>query len=201
MNVILASGSPRRLDLMRAIGVEPRVVVPDVDESLRPAEGAIDYVRRVVAAKLEAVRSNLGSAAVGTLVVAADTTVEVEGMILAKPTDDADAVAMLGRLSGREHCVHTGLAVAAAVPGCRSTDWEGHVEVVSARVWFRSLSTAEIEAYVATGEPLDKAGAYAIQGGAKDFVDRIEGEVSGIIGLPLERLTDIAAGLGVRLSR
>ncbi len=201
MSVILASGSPRRLDLLRTIGVEPQVVVPDVDESVRPAEGAIDYVRRVAAAKLEAVRSNLGSAAVGTLVVAADTTVEVDGVILAKPADAAEAVAMLGRLSGGEHRVHTGLAVAVATPGCRSTDWDGHVEVVSARVWFRPLSPAEIEAYVATGEPLDKAGAYAIQGGAKDFVDRIEGDVSGIVGLPLERLTEIAAGLGVRLSR
>lgn len=201
MSVVLASASPRRLDLLRSIGVEPRVVIPDVDESMLHGENATDYVRRVAAAKLDAVRRRLGSAAVGTVVVAADTTVEIDGEILAKPDDAADARRMLTRLSGSEHRVHTGLAVAAAVPGCRSTEWEGHVEVVTARVWFRALDPAEIEAYVASGEPLDKAGAYAIQGGARGFVDRVEGDLSGVVGLPIDRLVEITAGLGTPIAR
>lgn len=197
MAVVLASGSPRRRELLQSIGVEPVVVVPDVDESTRPGEDPVAYVRRVAAAKLEAVRRQVGSVAVGTVLVAADTTIDLDGRILAKPVDAADAVAMLGELSGRTHAVHTGLAVAVAVPGCRGNDWEGAVEVVTATVRFRPLTTAEIEAYVATGEPLDKAGSYAIQGGAAGFVALLEGPVSTVVGLPVERLQSLAAGLGV----
>lgn len=200
MALILASGSPRRRELLASIGIEPTIVVPDVDEKPRPNEDPISYVRRLAAAKLEAVRRHVGAVAVGTVLVAADTTVDVDGRILGKPLDAADAVAMLGELSGRDHAVHTGLAVAVAVPGCRGNDWDGVVEVVSAEVRFRSLEPAEIEAYVASGEPLDKAGAYAIQGGAAGFVDRLEGPVSAVVGLPLERLVTLAAGLGVTLS-
>lgn len=199
--MVLASGSPRRLELLASIGVRPQVIVPDVDESVRSGESAVDYVRRVAAAKLEAVRRQLGSASVGTIVVAADTTVEIDGAILGKPVDAAEAVWMLSRLSGHEHRVHTGLAVAVAVPGCRSTEWEGHVEVVTTRVRFRELEESEVEAYVASGEPLDKAGAYAIQGRARDFVERVEGSLSGVVGLPLERLAEITAGLGVPIGR
>jgi septum formation protein len=187
--------------LLASIGVRPQVIVPDVDESVRSGENAVDYVSRVAAAKLEAVRRQLGSASVGTIVVAADTTVEIDGAILGKPVDAAEAVWMLSRLGGHEHRVHTGLAVAVAVPGCRSTEWEGHVEVVTTRVRFRELEESEVEAYVASGEPLDKAGAYAIQGRARDFVERVEGSLSGVVGLPLERLAEITAGFGVPIGR
>ena len=198
--VILGSGSPRRLELLRGIGVEPTVVSPHVDESVRGDESPIDYVRRLASAKLSAVMHDLGSVAVGTVVIAADTTVDVDGRILAKPADAAEAVDMLRLLSGRSHRVHTGWAVAVAVPGCRGNEWEGHVEVTTSTVEFRSLRPAEIDAYVATGEPLDKAGAYAIQGGAGEFVDGLEGDLSAVIGLPVGRLVEVCAGLGAALT-
>lgn len=200
IEVVLGSGSPRRLALMRSLGIEPRVVLPDIDETEHSGEDASTYVRRLAAEKLEAVMKRLGSVGVGTVVIAADTTVEIDGRILGKPEVDTEAVAMLETLSGREHRVHTGLAVAVAGPGCRSVEWNGHVEVVTTRVWFRDITRAEILDYVASGEPLDKAGAYAIQGGASSFVERIEGPVDAVVGLPLDRLVEICAGLGQPLT-
>ena len=198
--VILGSGSPRRLELLRGIGVEPSIVAPDVDESVHAGESPVEYVRRLAAAKLAAVMHELGSVAVGTVVIAADTTVDVDGRILAKPADAREAVEMLRLLSGRSHRVHTGWAVAVAVPGCRGNEWEGHVEVTTSTVTFRSLTPAEVDAYVATGEPLDKAGAYAIQGGAGEFVEKLEGSLSAVVGLPVERLVEVCAGLGAPLT-
>jgi septum formation protein len=192
MTVILGSGSPRRLDLLRSVGIEPRVVSPDIDESVLDGELPVDYVRRLASAKLDAV-------IVGAIVIAADTTVDVDGVIFGKPADDAEAVKMLLALSGRRHQVHTGFAVAVAGPGCRGVDWDGHVEVVSSTVTFRSVPIPEIIAYVDSGEPRDKAGAYAIQGGAAGFVEQVEGSLNAIIGLPIERLTEICAALGAPL--
>ena len=199
MDIILGSGSPRRLELLRAVGIEPRVLAPDIDESVLLGEIAQEYVRRLAATKLDAVMRSAGAVGVGTIVIAADTTVEIDEAILGKPDDNDQAVAMLRSLSGREHRVHTGLAVAVAGPGCRGVEWEGHVEVVTSRVWFRTLSESQIADYVATGEPSDKAGAYAIQGGGALFVDRFDGSLDAIIGLPIERLQEICAGLGQRL--
>ena len=199
MDIILGSGSPRRLELLRAVGIEPRVLAPDIDESVLLGEIAQEYVRRLAATKLDAVMRSAGAVGVGTIVIAADTTVEIDEAILGKPDDNDQAVAMLRSLSGREHRVHTGLAVAVAGPGCRGVEWEGHVEVVTSRVWFRTLSESQIADYVATGEPSDKAGAYAIQGGGGLFVDRFDGSLDAIIGLPIERLQEICAGLGQRL--
>lgn len=199
MGIILGSGSPRRLELLRAVGVEPRVLAPDIDESVLVGEVAQEYVRRLAATKLDAVMRSVGAVGVGTIVIAADTTVEIDETILGKPDDNDQAVAMLRSLSGREHRVHTGLAVAVAGPGCRGVEWEGHVEVVTSRVWFRTLTQSQIADYVATGEPSDKAGAYAIQGGGALLVDRFDGSLDAIIGLPIERLQEICAGLGQRL--
>ena len=199
MTVILGSGSPRRLDLLRSIGIEPRIVSPDIDESVLVGELPIDYVRRLASAKLDAVMKTVGAVNVGAIVIAADTTVDVDGVIFGKPVDDAEAVKMLLALSGRRHQVHTGFAVAVAGPGCRGVDWDGHVEVVSSTVTFRSVPIPEIIAYVDSGEPRDKAGAYAIQGGAAGFVEQVEGSLNAIIGLPIERLTEICAGLGAPL--
>lgn len=199
MGIILGSGSPRRLELLRAVGIEPRVLAPDIDESVLHGEIAQEYVRRLAATKLDAVMRSVGAVGVGTIVIAADTTVEIDEEILGKPDDNDQAVAMLRSLSGREHRVHTGLAVAVAGPGCRGVEWQGHVEVVTSRVWFRTLTDPQIADYVATGEPSDKAGAYAIQGGGALFVDRFDGSLDAIIGLPIERLQEICAGLGHRL--
>ncbi len=199
MDIILGSGSPRRLELLRAVGIEPRVLAPDIDESVLLGEIAQEYVRRLAATKLDAVMRSVGAVGVGTIVIAADTTVEIDEAILGKPDDNDQAVAMLRSLSGREHRVHTGLAVAVAGPGCRGVEWQGHVEVVTSRVWFRTLTQSQIADYVATGEPSDKAGAYAIQGGGALFVDRFDGSLDAIIGLPIERLQEICAGLGQRL--
>jgi len=170
-----------------------------IDESVLLGEIAQEYVRRLAATKLDAVMRSAGAVGVGTIVIAADTTVEIDEAILGKPDDNDQAVAMLRSLSGREHRVHTGLAVAVAGPGCRGVEWQGHVEVVTSRVWFRTLTQSQIADYVATGEPSDKAGAYAIQGGGALFVDRFDGSLDAIIGLPIERLQEICAGLGQRL--
>ena len=199
MSVILGSGSPRRLELLRSLGIEPRVVSPDIDESVLSDERPVDYVRRLASAKLDAVMKTVGAVNVGAIVIAADTTVDVDGVIFGKPIDDAEAVKMLLALSGRRHQVHTGFAVAVAGPGCRGVDWDGHVEVVSSTVTFRSVPIPEIIAYVDSGEPRDKAGAYAIQGGAAGFVEQVEGSLNAIIGLPIERLTEICAALGAPL--
>ena len=199
MSVILGSGSPRRLELLRSLGIEPRVVSPDIDESVLDGELPVDYVRRLASAKLDAVMKTVGAVNVGAIVIAADTTVDVDGVIFGKPIDDAEAVKMLLALSGRRHQVHTGFAVAVAGPGCRGVDWDGHVEVVSSTVTFRSVPIPEIIAYVDSGEPRDKAGAYAVQGGAAGFVEQVEGSVNAIIGLPIERLTEICAALGAPL--
>lgn len=199
MSVILGSGSPRRLDLLRSLGIEPRVVSPDIDESVQSGELPVDYVRRLASSKLDAVMKTIGAVNVGAIVIAADTTVDVDGVIFGKPVDDAEAMKMLLALSGRRHQVHTGFAVAVAGPGCRGVDWDGHVEVVTSTVTFRAVPIPEIIAYVDSGEPRDKAGAYAIQGGAAGFVEQVEGSLNAIIGLPIERLTDICAALGAPL--
>ncbi|MFM7044921.1 MAG: Maf family protein [Ilumatobacteraceae bacterium] len=187
LRVVLASSSPRRLELLRSIGIEPEVVSPDVDESQLPGESARDYVARLAAAKLEAVLGRGGPQSEGwsrwhpspgDTVIAADTTVDLDGRVLGKPLDRADAVRMLTHLGGRSHEVHTGVAV--RVEGCTA------VEVVTSTVLFRRLDLAEIERYVAGGEPLDKAGAYALQGGGGAFVREVVGSRSNVIGLPLE---------------
>lgn len=182
----LASGSPRRRELLAQLGCTFDVVSPDVDESVLPGESPVVYVDRLAVAKSLAV-----PAPDDTLVIAADTTVDLGGEILAKPVDAADAASMLRRLSGRTHRVHTGVAV-------RRGDRVLH-EVVTSLVTFVPLTPADVEWYVATGEPLDKAGAYAVQGAGGVFVQRVRGSVSNVVGLPLHTVVRLAADLGVRL--
>ncbi|HAP76873.1 MAG TPA: septum formation inhibitor Maf [Acidimicrobiaceae bacterium] len=190
--VVLASSSPRRRELLERLGLTFRIASPDIDETPLPGESPIAYVTRLAVEKAHAV-----AAADDELVIAADTTVEADGLILAKPNEAADAhaaaVAMLRRLSGRTHATHTGVAV-------RLGDRTEH-EVVTTEVTFVTLSDADIEWYIATGEPLDKAGAYAVQGAGGVFVERIDGSVSNVVGLPLHTVARLAAGLGVSLTR
>lgn len=178
--LVLASGSPRRRELLGRLGIPFRVVVPDVDETPRPGESAAALVHRLAAAKAAAVADQVGS---DETIVAADTTVAVDADILAKPIDADDARRMLRRLSGRTHRVLTGVAVQHA----RAV----RIEVVTTAVTFAELTASEIESYLATREPFDKAGGYAVQGRGRSFVRSIDGSISNVIGLPLGTVAEL----------
>ena len=182
--VYLASKSPRRQELLRQIGVDFRLLPPDDDEdaealeAVRAHESPAVYVKRVVLAKLDAAVVRLARRGWPPApVLTADTTVALGGAILGKPADAAEAADMLRRLSGRTHRVLTAVALA------RSSRRESVVNV--SRVTFARLTRAQIDAYARSGEPLDKAGGYGIQGAAGAFARRIEGSYSGIMGLTL----------------
>ena len=184
--IYLASRSPRRRELLKQIGVAFEVLVVrdhpgrsvDVDESQLPGEGPDDYVRRVCLLKANAGWDRIVQRRLRQCpVLAADTVVCVEDVILGKPPDAAHAAKMLRLLSGREHRVLTAVAV--------KLDERSELVVSESRVRFAELSQADIEAYVASGEPTDKAGAYAIQGRAGAFITELHGSYSGVMGLPL----------------
>jgi len=186
--LVLASASPRRNDLLGRLGLAFDVVAPDVDETPGLGEDPVVYVERVARAKATAV------AGAGAVVLAADTTVVLDGIILGKPADGTDAARMLSALAGRTHDVLTGVAVRRA---------DGHVEstVVRTAVTMTAMSEAEIAWYVGTGEPLDKAGAYALQGSGAVFVERIEGSASNVVGLPLATVAELLRRAGVEFTR
>jgi septum formation protein len=191
MRLILASASPRRRELLTQAGFEFEVRAAEIDESLRAGEDAIAYVTRLAREKAEAVFAVLGDAQ--AIVLGADTAVVVDGEILGKPADSADAARMLRLLGGRTHRVVTGVAVVAAAgeetspAGPKVGGPETKVEVAAevTVVRFYELSDEEIAAYIATGEPMDKAGAYAIQGRAAKWIPRIEGCYFNVVGLPV----------------
>ena len=183
--MVLASGSPRRRELLALLGREFDVDPADVDETVWPGEDVLEYVARVAEAKAAvAVERHPGR-----LVVAADTTVELDGLIFGKPVDGDDAARMLRALSGREHRVHTHVVVALQGP---TASWGSGMTVTSA-VRLDALDDPTIDAYIASREPFDKAGAYAMQGRAAAFVRAVQGSVSGIIGLPLAELRALLA--------
>jgi septum formation protein len=181
----LASASPRRRQLLELIGV-PHVVTPaDIDETPRPNEAGAAYVTRLARDKALAVHARLGDLPV----LAADTTVHVDGHILEKPRSEADCIRMLGLLSGRRHQVYTGVCVVSAAPPvliCSETQVE-----------FRPISHDEMHAYWASGEPQGKAGAYAIQGLGAVFVSNIVGSYTGVMGLPLYETAQVLSRHGV----
>lgn len=186
MPLVLASASPRRADLLRAAGIEFDVMAAHVDETAHPGETPDAYVQRVAADKARAI---VGREA-DRIILAADTTVVIDDEMLGKPVDDEDAKRMLRLLSGRTHQVLTAVAVCrAGVPGAPL------VEVERTDVEFAPLTEFEIDWYVATEEPRDKAGAYAIQGYASRFVTRINGSYSNVVGLPIALVYDIVKGL------
>ncbi len=188
-HIVLASGSPRRRELLEQLGLTFTVTAPDVDESPLPGEDPVAYVGRVALAKVDAVFNS--TVVPGALVIAADTTVDLEGEIIAKPVDLDDARAMLRRLSGRTHAVHTGVAL--------RRDDRCVSATVTSQVTFVTLSEPGVEWYVGTGEPLGKAGAYAIQGAGAVLVHTVEGSVTNIIGLPLPTVVQLARQLDVNL--
>jgi septum formation protein len=171
--LVLASGSPRRRELLTLLGLDFDVVVPDIDETPRPGEAALRLVDRLAREKA----SRVAAAHPDAVVIGADTAVEVSGEILGKPVDDVDARRMLHALSGRTHLVHTAVAVTAGGDPVTAT--------TTSEVTFATLTDEGIEWYVATGEPFDKAGGYALQGAAGVFVTTVSGSVSGVLGLPL----------------
>lgn len=176
--IVLASQSPRRSEILRQAGI-PFVAKPaNVDETARPGESPEEYVRRLARDKTLAVR-----AAPGDIVLGADTTVVVDGEILGKPADSADAARMLSLLADHEHQVLTGI--------CLRRGAEIIIDCARTCVWFKPLMREEIADYVATGEPMDKAGAYAIQGLASKFIERIEGSYANVVGLPIELVQQI----------
>lgn len=184
--VILASASPRRRELLSLVGI-PHVVEPaDIDESYRDGEEAPQHAERLAREKAATIAARHPDA----VVIAADTIVLIDGLVLGKPTDDADAERMLAMLSGQTHVVLTAVAVA----------YRGELRsgVESVRVTFRSLTRERIRGYIATGEPMDKAGSYGIQGYGATLVERIDGDYFAVMGLALARMTDLLAELGVR---
>jgi septum formation protein len=170
--VVLASQSPRRAEILRQAGIPFSVRAVPIDETPLPGEKPEDYVRRLAESKALAVACEPGE-----VVLAADTTVVIDGEMLAKPEDAADAGRMLAKLSGRRHEVMTGICIrrgAEVIRDCATT-----------KVWFTPMSEREIADYAASGEPLDKAGAYAIQGLAGKYIDKIEGCYFNVMGLPM----------------
>jgi septum formation protein len=170
--VVLASASPRRRELLSSLGLEFTVRVPAIDETAKENETARAFAERLAAEKAAAV-----SVGPGTMVIAADTIVVLDGVILGKPSDEAHATDMLSGLSGKTHEVITAV--------CIAKDTFSKVFSVSTDVVFRTLTQAEIAAYVQSGCPMDKAGAYAIQGGAAHMVQKINGSYTNVVGLPL----------------
>jgi septum formation protein len=184
--VILASSSPRRRDLLRLIGISHDVRPADIDESVLPGEAPAVYAERLARDKAGVV----ARAEPGALTIGADTIVVIDDRILGKPRDTADAHRMLELLAGRTHTVYTAIAVA---HGTKLVSGVEHVAVT-----FRPLEEAEIARYIATGEPMDKAGAYGIQGFGATIVERIDGDYFAVMGLALGRLVGLMRRLGAR---
>jgi septum formation protein len=183
--ILLASASPRRRDLLQAAGIPFEVEAPLVDETRWPMEGAEAYVERMARAKATAAARRHPE----RVVLAADTIVVVGERVLGKPVDSADAGAMLRALSGRSHVVMTAVAVA--------HNGGVHTAVDRTTVRIRRIEDDEIDAYVSTGEPFDKAGAYAIQGAAQAFIEGIDGALDTVIGLPVGRARVLLREVGI----
>jgi septum formation protein len=186
LRVVLASASPRRHDLLNLIGIAHEVVPANIDESVRARESPRTHAERLSREKASSVTGRDSN----VVAIGADTIVLIDKKILGKPANSVDAGSMLSLLSGREHVVVTAVAVARGRKICSA------VEEVTVK--FRRLTDDEIDAYIATGEPMDKAGAYGIQGFGATIVERIEGDYFAVMGLPLVRLVSLLGDVGVR---
>ncbi|MBU3643947.1 MAG: septum formation inhibitor Maf [Candidatus Methylopumilus sp.] len=188
----LASKSPRRAEILKQLGVPFQVLQVDVDETPMPHEDALEYVQRIAKTKAEAGWHLMQQQQLTVLpLLSADTTVSLAGEILGKPVDQADALRMLQQLSGSVHEVHTALAMMTA---------QGlYTALSSTRVMMKPLSESELHSYISSGEPMDKAGAYGIQGLASLFVQRIEGSYSGVMGLPIYETGELCRQAGINI--
>jgi septum formation protein len=189
--LILASSSPRRQELLREIGIAFQVHAANINEDQIADEMPTAYALRLAQEKAQAVAAHYPE----SYVLGADTIVVVDGEVLGKPKDREDAVRMLRLLSGRGHEVTT--AVSVVVPGVVAQGTLAETRASTTKVYFREIAETEIQQYVAGGEPMDKAGAYAIQGGASRWTDRIEGEFSNVVGLPLSLVTEMLITTGL----
>ncbi len=187
--LVLASASPRRKELLEQIGAGFEVYPVDMDESMLPGEGVVQHVQRLALAKARLAMAQLSGQVAEPAVLAADTVVEIDNDVLGKPADAAQAAAFLTRLSGEKHRVHTAIALV--------TSDQERAALSSSEVEFCKLSSRQIDAYVATGEPLDKAGAYAIQGIAGQFIVHLSGSYSGVMGLPLYETAQLFSACGL----
>ena len=186
--LILASSSPRRIEMLNKLGIEFDVIYPDVDETLRNGESPEELVLRLSKEKAENVSSEIDDKAV---ILAADTVVVLGDAILGKPGSEDEAGQMLGMLSGKTHMVTTGFTL--MDESCA----ELHSEAVFTEVKFKRLAAEEIDGYIKTGEPIDKAGAYAIQGKGSFMVEEINGSFTNVVGLPLSRVVDVLSQKGL----
>jgi len=190
MRLILASASARRAEILRAAGIPFETMPTDIDESRRPGESVEDMVLRLAETKARTCAARSNTLSEPAIVIGADTVVDLDGEALGKPGSARVAAEMLRKLGGRTHRVLTGLAV------IRLPDGESRIELEATQVRFVPLSAEEIARYAETDEPLDKAGAYAIQGIAGRFVERIEGCYFNVVGLPLARLYSMLKQMG-----
>ena len=186
LRVILASQSPRRRELLSLVGITHEVQPADIDETLLPGEQPKAHAERLARGKAETIAIRESDA----VVIGSDTIVVVDGDVLGKPRDEGEAARMLERLSGRAHTVVTAVAVA----------WRGQTRsaIEEVGVEFHPLSRTEIDAYIATREPMDKAGAYGIQGFGATIVARVDGDYFAVMGLPIQRLIRVLGELGIR---
>jgi len=187
--LILASASPRRSELLQQIGVEFHVHPVDMDESMLPGESVLQHVKRLAIEKARLGYDVVSQQGNDLAVLAADTVVEIDGEVLGKPVNNQQAAVFLARLSAKQHRVHTAVAVV--------TGTDELTDISSSAVEFTALSEQQIAAYLATGEPLDKAGAYAIQGIAAQFIVNLNGSYSGVMGLPLYETAGLLEACGV----
>lgn len=185
--LVLASASPRRQETLRKLGLAFQARPTNVDETPPPGMRPRDVARTLARRKLDACKTGPGEWA-----LAADTLIELNGVVIGQPRDDADAKAILARLAGKTHQVHTAVAL-------RTPAGKVHEATASAQVTFAKMRPEDIAAYVATGEPRGKAGAYAVQGGAAAFIERLEGDVGTVVGLPTTTTLRLLSGAGFPL--
>ena len=187
--LVLASASPRRKELLHQIGAVFDIYPVDMDESMLPGEGVLQHVQRLAMDKARLGFQQLSGRDDDIAVLAADTVVDIDGEVLGKPADNRQAAAFLARLSGKKHRVHTAVAIVTAEHEFTALN--------SSEVEFAQLTEAQINAYIETGEPMDKAGAYAIQGLAARFVVNLNGSYSGVMGLPIYETANLLSACGV----